>query len=205
MSPRRIGLLTGEVIMMRGLVLVLAMIAGLSGCIQEQRTQGPQAPEQLSAEQAAAEKAVVKAVEALGGKVMRDCNKPDGAVIGVSLSGTPATDADLKLLKELKSLMMLELGGTQVTDAGLQALKDLKGLQRLYLERTGIGDAGMKNLRDLQALKILYLGYTHITDKGLKDLHGLKSLNELILRGTTTTEVGRNEVRQALPKVLIFS
>src|SRR5437879_1742866 len=68
----------------------------------------------------------VKLVEKLGGTITRDEKQPDKPVIGVSLSRTKVTDANLKELKELNQLTTLDLGDTNVTNAGLKELKELK-------------------------------------------------------------------------------
>jgi hypothetical protein len=55
----------------------------------------------------------------LGGKEQRDGELPGQPIVDVSLRDTKATDSDLK---ELKCLRWLELVNTQITDAGLKDL-----------------------------------------------------------------------------------
>jgi hypothetical protein len=82
------------------------------------------APEKPLDEQAAvAENAALKAVKALGGRVTVDAEQPGLPVVAVDFGKTQITDADLKLLKELKNLQTLHLYDAQVTDAGLKELK----------------------------------------------------------------------------------
>src|SRR5262245_57867784 len=79
------------------------------------------------------EAAAVKAIEKMGGKVTRDDKRPGKPVLGVDLSQKQITDAGLKLLKEFKTLQMLNIRSTAVTDAGLKELKELKNLETLDL------------------------------------------------------------------------
>ena len=73
-------------------------------------------------------------------RVKVDDKQPDKPVVGVDLRHTKVTDAELKALKEFKSLQDLDLSYTRVTDAGLKELKELKSLQRLHLGDTRITD-----------------------------------------------------------------
>jgi internalin A len=93
------------------------------------------------------EAAAVKAVEKLGGRVIVDTKRPGKPVVGVDLDRTKVTDADLKELKELKSLRKLDLTGTKVTDAGVKELKVLKSLEVLFLTGTKVTDEGVKELK----------------------------------------------------------
>jgi hypothetical protein len=53
----------------------------------------------------------IKAIQALGGKVTRDANKPGQPVVGVDLEGSEAEDADLAHLKAFPQLQRLNLMG----------------------------------------------------------------------------------------------
>ncbi len=94
-----------------------------------------------------AEDKVVKAIEALGGQIDRG-GQDKGPIVSINLIGTKTTDADLKILKNLKDLRSLYLGQTQVTDAGLKELKELKGLTVLGLRQTQVTAQGVKDLQD---------------------------------------------------------
>jgi len=72
---------------------------------------------------AAREEKAVKAIEALGGLMIRDERLPGRPVVEVNLGGTKVTDSGLKDLKELKDLQFLCLAGTKISDAGLKDLK----------------------------------------------------------------------------------
>jgi len=109
------------------------------------------------------EAAAVKAIEKLGGKVTRDDKQPGKPAVSVDLDLTKVTDADLKELKELKSLQGLRLGDTKVTDAGLKELKEVKSLQWLELGGLQVTDAGVKELKAaLPGLKIEGAAWTEI-------------------------------------------
>src|SRR5215471_16010582 len=71
------------------------------------------------------EAAALKMIEKLGGRVTRDAKIAGKPVVRVNLPLSKVTDADLKELKELKSLQYLSLSFTKVTDAGLKELKEL--------------------------------------------------------------------------------
>ena len=77
-----------------------------------------------------------KAIKDLGGQVTRD--EAGRAIVVVKFQGKGMTDAGLKELAGLKSLMVLDLWGTQVTDAGLKELAGLKNLQSLDLNFTEV-------------------------------------------------------------------
>ncbi len=86
-----------------------------------------------------AEDQAEKAVQKLGGMVVRDDKDPAKPVIKVDLSFKKVTDVDLKALADLKGLRSLDLGFTGLTDAGLKELAGLQGLQTLKL---GLGCTG---------------------------------------------------------------
>src|SRR5215475_13193908 len=74
------------------------------------------------------EAAAVRAIQKLGGGIAVDDKRPGKPVVGVYLSHTDVTDAELRELKKFKNLQGLFLHSTRVTDAGLRELKDLKSL-----------------------------------------------------------------------------
>ena len=69
-----------------------------------------------------AEEKGVKAIEALGGTVIRNEEADGKPVVAVLLSHTQVTDAGLKELAPLTELQALHLRRTQVTNAGLKEL-----------------------------------------------------------------------------------
>jgi hypothetical protein len=90
--------------------------------------------EDKAGQEKAAEDSAVAALEKVGAGIRRDEKRPGKPVLWVDLTNkTQVTDADLKGLKDLKSLQLLNLGVTRVTDACLKDLKDLKSLRTLNL------------------------------------------------------------------------
>jgi hypothetical protein len=180
--------------MKRYFTLLLPVVVCLSGCSRNQ----------VAREQPAQEEKAVKAIEALGGMVIRDERLPGRPIVEVDLGGTGVKDADLQHLKGFKSLQTLILYNNQLTDAGLKDLKEFKGLRDLRVGGNQITDAGLKDLKEFKGLVWLGLGDTLITDAGLKDLKGLKNLETLNLVNTEVTEAGLKDLKQALPKTEIY-
>ena len=103
-----------------------------------------------------AEDKAVKAIEKMGGIIIRNEKVKGKPIIHVKLSGEDVTDALLKHLAGLKQLQTLYLRETQVTDAGLQHLAGLKQLQELYLDETKVTGKGIADLeKALPKLAIL--------------------------------------------------
>jgi WD40 repeat protein/serine/threonine protein kinase len=143
------------------------------------------------------ESGIVAALQKVGAGIRRDEKQPGKPVWWVDLTNrTKVTDADVKGLKNLKRLNMLNLGVTQVTDECLTELKDLKSLETLNIPFTRVTDAGLEHLKDLQGLQILNLAMTRVTDTGLKHLKGLKSLRLLDLTGTGVTDAGVKHLKE---------
>lgn len=149
----------------------------------------PKAPETVASgplEDAAIEATIKK----LEGSLHRNTRMPGQPIIAVQLGLSKCTDADLKTLKDLKSLESLTLYKTAVTDAGLKELAAIKSLTSLDLGATKITDAGLKELAGLAALESLILNGTQITGAGLKDLAPLKKLHSLSLSDSKLTDEG---------------
>ncbi|WP_246539618.1 leucine-rich repeat domain-containing protein [Telmatocola sphagniphila] len=122
---------------------------------------------------------------------------------GLDLTGTEATDADMKGLEMLESLSALDLAFTTLTDVGLKNLSGLKCLTVLNLFATKVTDVGLKELASLNSLRTLDLRVLDITDVGLKELAGMRSLQCLDLADTRVTDTGVKELKQALPNCWI--
>ena len=102
-----------------------------------------------------AEDKAVKAIQELGGLIIRDRQAKDKPIVGVKLSKSRVTDAELKHLAGLQQLKALDLIGTKVTDAGLKHLVGLKQLQVLILDGTKVTAKGKADLKKaLPNLKI---------------------------------------------------
>ena len=138
---------------------VIALMFSLAVCVAA-----------MGQEPATPEDKAVSAILKLGGAVVRDEKLPGQPVVQVQLFHKPFTDSDLKYLKELKGLQMLNLEGTRITDAGLKDLRQLKDLHWLDLSGNQITDAGLKDLKEIKGLRELWLIETKTTDAGLTDL-----------------------------------
>jgi hypothetical protein len=150
----------------------------------------------LCADEAEAEKALKKVSGAI---IIHAEFKPDGPVMQVFLNVTPATDADLKHLREFKKLDTLSVAASKITDAGLREIKECKAIKFLGLGQTAVTDAGLKELKDMKGLISLELSQTNVTDAGLKELYGLTNLSRLTLKFTKVTDAGVSDLRKALP------
>jgi Leucine-rich repeat (LRR) protein len=142
------------------------------------------------------------AIKKLGGKVQTE---ESGRVVGIDLSGTQATDDDLKLLAGFKTLRTLNLFNTKIMGPGLAHLKGLYRLEELDLSwpllgyADAVGDSyrprpldekSLKHLKGFPALRSLNLQYTQLGEEGLQHLAGLKTLRELDLGLVQVTDMG---------------
>lgn len=98
--------------------------------------------------------------------------------------GSAVDDAQLRHLRSMSTLRVLDLASTAVTDTGLLHLQDLSELEDLQLWGTGVTDAGCRILGRLQGLRTLGLGATRITDAGLAAIAELPDLRVLQLWAT---------------------
>ena len=121
----------------------------------------------------------------------------------LDLRFTLVTDAGLVHLKRMTSLESLDLSRNRITDAGLAHLKALRKLTTLKLGYTQVTDAGLVHLEGMTNLVDLDLESTPISDAGLARLKGLPRLRCLRLSHTHVTEAGMNELKQALPGLII--
>ena len=186
-------------------LVVLMRVLGLSLAVGASSWAAEANPEQTKA---------IAEIEKLGGQVTLDEKSPDKAVIGVDLTKTKVTDAELvhfkgltnlqrlvlsntkvtgvglQHLKGLTRLETLNLTGSEATDAGLEYLKGLTNLQQIFLSLTKVTDTGLKHLKELANLRVLCLYSTEVTDGGLEHLKGLTKLQTLDLTNTKVTGAG---------------
>lgn len=152
--------------------------------------------------QAPEQEHVVTALKNMGGQVQRDPKAPGQPVIGLNLSGTRVTNADLALLKPLQGLRTLILTQIAITDAGLQHIEPLLQLRGLFLP-VNITDAWLVHVKGLIHLEHLTLRESQVFDAGLVHLKGLQILKSLGLHGTKVTDAGLRDIQQALPRASI--
>jgi hypothetical protein len=126
-------------------------------------------------------------------------------VVAVKINTTKDTDdGSVAVIRELPHLRSLVLTGPNVTDSTLDHLKGLIELRGLYLFGTQVTDAGLGQLENLSGLEILHLrGSNKITDAGLRHLRKLTRLEFIDLAGTAVSEAGMQDLKRALPKVVV--
>ncbi len=192
------------------LALTVSLVSAVSLRAQEKA-----APQKLSPAQTAEAAAVAK-IEALGGSIQRQSDRPTGdsstntkekadPVFLVNFIGNKkVTDDDLQCLEAFPELEHLYLGQTNIGDAGLKHIAGLKHLKRLGLIGTRVTDAGLKELEGLQELDDVLLGDTNVTDAGLLSLCKLKNLQSLFLARTKITGASLKDT-DGLPKLTDLS
>jgi Leucine-rich repeat (LRR) protein len=137
----------------------------------------------LSADEA--EDRAVKAVESLGGGVLRDEGAPGRPVVAVRLRGTSTSDKHLGDLAAFKRLQRLDLSETNLTGVGLKELGGLTELRELRLYRClDLKPEGVKELARLPHLRKLNVVNTNWSDRLMKELAAAKQLQELDLSDT---------------------
>jgi Leucine-rich repeat (LRR) protein len=176
----------------------------------------------LAASGLCAEIAPARAVESLGGHVVRD---PDGTIVEVSLARTWAKDQDIVRLAEIKTLKRLDLSFTYVTDQGIERLQSLEQLEELNLETcefitdsalaylranrslrklvlrgTDITDVALPYIAEMTKLRSLDISHTMLNDVGIESLPALSDLEELDLGGTRISGINLNFLK-LLPKL----
>ena len=105
-------------------------------------------------------------------------------LVGLHAEGSGIGDDDLRHLKGMSGLRLLDLSATKVTDLGLLHLLDCTSLETLWLWDTAITDAALGLVARLPSLRQLGLGNTAVTDEGLAALAELVDLRLLQLWGT---------------------
>jgi hypothetical protein len=113
-----------------------------------------------------------------------------GTPFGLSLTGSWATDAQLRGLGSHKQLRWLLLSGSLVTDAGLKELAGLQ-LHSLIVPVKAKTDSGLKNyLAAVEPPTNLDLRSWKLSEAGLKELAVARQLQHLSLRSLKLTEAG---------------
>jgi len=118
--------------------------------------------------------------------VLKDCK----SLMILNLWATPVSDAGLAHFRDCKNLIRVDLNDTKVSDTGLVHLKDCKNLVHLNLSGTGVSDAGLVHFKVCKGLKSLLLWGTKVTDAGLVQFEGCKELDDLSLGNTQVSDAG---------------
>lgn len=204
---------------MRTQIILAIAVAATGGLSVPAHAQSAKSPASAAAN---AHAGIVERIEGRGGYVVRD---RDGSIVEVSLARTWATDNDVSLVADIKTIKRLDLSFTYVTDRGIRQLGQLQqleeltldtaefvtdasmshlranpGLRRLTVRGVDITDAGMPNLTKLSGLRYLDLSHTMLGDVGLENLPELTQLEELKLGGDMITGLNLNFLK-LLPKL----
>jgi hypothetical protein len=76
-------------------------------------------------------------------------------------------------------------------------------LEILYLGRTRITDAGLKQLTGFPTLRNIGLSDTRVSDEGIRQLASLANLRTINVHRTQVTVTGGNDLKAALPQLVI--
>jgi internalin A len=131
-----------------------------------------------------------QALQDLGGILLESDRQGERRLTEVNLAQCEIKDADLRHIRFLEDVEVLNLSGTSVTDAGLKYLAKCIRLRVIFLPDTRITDAGLAHLSDLTGLRRLDLSHTAVTDRGVEKLAGLIHLEQLDLSDTEVSDAG---------------
>jgi Leucine rich repeat len=115
--------------------------------------------------------------------LIEDLSRHAPSLTALGLSGCrEVTDAGIRHLARMPSLLHLDLSGTAITDAGLQVLRDLPRLQTLSLAWNHLTGAGVGALAHCDALENLNVaGSADIGDAAIRALAGKCNLRHLTI------------------------
>lgn len=127
---------------------------------------------------------VMALVAKFNGKIARDDGEAGKPIIGIDLSNSKVTDADLGHLRTTKTLQKLNLSGcADISDAGLPYLASLADLEDLDLRGTKVKGDGLVHLKRLTSLTRLYLPVdATFTGRQLAPIVALPSLEILSIK-----------------------
>jgi RNA polymerase sigma factor (sigma-70 family) len=220
MSITRLKILTAALTVLTCVGLSLGGLAYTAPAGQPGAGGGGQPTLPAGARRAPAEQDAIAALQAVGGRIIRDRTQPGEPVVGVYLLSRDVRDEHLRHLKEFKGLKTLVLTG--VTDASLKELRGLKSLEYLRarsshtegalkdlgeltnlreLDLDGFDEAGLKDLSGLKHLRVLKIIPWRATPGGLSELKGLKELRRLELEYVFSTPDERRNVEAGLKEL----
>lgn len=132
--------------------------------------------------------AITDWVRSQGGAVENDSS---GNLIGIDLSSTWVTDADMARLGRLTALRKLDLSHAKITDVGLEHLRGLRRVVDLNLYYAEyISDSGIAHIKGWEQLEHLTLRGTKVTSRVFDHLAGLENLRSLDIASTEVTDAG---------------
>jgi hypothetical protein len=94
---------------------------------------------------------------------------------------TPASDASLRVLHDVKNLSAIRLLDGGFTDKGITFIKNLPDLEVLVLKSSDLTDACMTPISRLKSVKKLDLILAKLTSVGLTKLRAMPNLQQLYL------------------------
>ncbi|RLS40347.1 MAG: hypothetical protein DWH82_03450 [Planctomycetota bacterium] len=100
---------------------------------------------------------------------------------------------DYSVLKNRRTVVVLQMANADVTDETLEMLAGMANLRELDLNDTRITDAGLETLAQLPALAILRLRGTAVTDAGFT--HSLKDKVSLLEIDARNTQIASRTLR----------
>ncbi|MYA79795.1 MAG: hypothetical protein F4X39_04615 [Acidobacteriia bacterium] len=131
---------------------------------------------------------VIERLRSEGGSVATDA---EGQAIGVNLTSTWITDADLALVAKLPKLETIDLSLTKITDIGLEHLKKLENVRHLRMHHAEyLTDGGIAQIKGWKKLDSLDLRGTKVTSRVLEHIRTLTTLTALDLSHTEVTDSG---------------
>lgn len=141
---------------------------------------------------------VVAAVEAMGGIVIRDTEKPGQPVAMINFFRPPNLDTNVRLATKSGGTVSAAL----VSDKDLERLANLKlpELEVLGLSGVKVTDAGLVHLRKFPKLGFLTLNGSAFTDRGFEEATKLDNLFSLSFASTSLTDKGLAH-RGKLPRI----
>lgn len=115
--------------------------------------------------------------------------------IGENWTGTAN---DLKRLKWINSVQVVEFVGTKVHDSWMPHLVGMNNLQALIIKRAAISDKGMESVAELTSLEYVDIKYVPITNASLVHLQNLPKIQVVKLYGTNVTKDAADKLQTVL-------
>ena len=115
------------------------------------------------------------------------------------------TDAGLPVIAEMTSLYGLTLHGSRLNGSGFREIAGkMPNLRVCNLFNTQLNDEGLQHLlAAAPRLENLLISNTAVTDAGLKPLKDVQTLKNVVLSKTQFSAEALDELRKALPKVVL--
>lgn len=115
--------------------------------------------------------------------------------IDENFTGTPD---DLKRLKYLENVRLVQLSGDKITDEVLERVAEVRELEYLKIKWAKISSRGLQPFGDLPRLQHLSVLYSPIDDESIATLEKIKTLANVRLYGTEITKPAAQRLNTAL-------